>query len=212
MNIALFGAPGCGKGTQAQLLTKKLGMQQISTGDLFRSALKEKTDLGLKVKSYLDAGQLVPDETVVDVVKEAIKNLDKPFILDGFPRNLAQAKVLGEILNKLNVEISKFIFIETSEDVLAKRITGRRVCRSCGSIYHVETQPEKKTGLCDKCGGEVYQRSDDKLELVSERLKVYHEQTAPLKKYYRDKGCYQEIDGNQPSEKVLADILRLIEK
>lgn len=210
MNIALFGAPGCGKGTQAQLLTQKLDMVQISTGDLFRTALKEQTPMGLKVKKFLDAGHLVPDDIVVEVVKEAIQGLKKPFILDGFPRNLNQARILEVMLKDLDVSIEKYIFIEVPEKILVDRITGRRVCKSCGSIYHAVSKPPKVNGVCDRCGGEVYQRSDDKLELVSERLKVYHQQTQPLKEFYRAEGRSSEVNGDLETQGVFESLLKLI--
>lgn len=210
MNLALFGAPGCGKGTQAQMLTKHLGMIQVSTGDLFRAAIKGGTPVGKKAKSFLDAGHLVPDEVVVEVVKEAIEGLKKPFILDGFPRTLNQARALNSMLSELKISIGKFVFIEVPDEILTKRITGRRVCRNCGAIYHADTKPELKSGVCDSCGGEVYQRSDDKLELVSERLNVYYQQTEPLKKFYRDQGSYVEVNGDRATQEIFEDLLKIL--
>ena len=210
MNVALFGAPGCGKGTQAQMLMKHLSMVQISTGDLFRAAIKNETPLGKKAKGFLDAGQLVPDDVVVEVVKEAIQGIQKPFILDGFPRTLNQARALKLMLGQLGIEIGKFVFIEVPDEILTRRIAGRRVCKACGAIYHADLKPEAIAGRCDKCGSEVYQRSDDRLELVGERLRVYYEQTEPLKKFYKDQGGYVEVNGDRGTQEIFEDILKVI--
>ncbi len=210
MNFALFGAPGCGKGTQAQMLMKHLSMVQISTGDLFRASIKNGTPIGKRAKEFLDAGQLVPDEVVVEVVKQAIQGIQRPFILDGFPRTLNQAKALQSMLSELGIDIGKFVFIEVPDEILTKRITGRRVCKSCGAIYHADVKPEVLSGKCDKCGGEVYQRSDDKHELVGERLKVYYEQTEPLKNFYKNQGGYVEVNGNRGAQEIFEDLLNLL--
>ena len=210
MNLALFGPPGCGKGTQAKLLVDRLQFFQISTGDLLREALKKGTQVGLEAKKYIDAGQLVPDNVVLALVQESIKKVSKGFILDGYPRNLNQAKQLEEVLNKENVILKKNIFIEVPRDLLVGRISGRRVCRSCGAIYHVETKPTRKEGVCDLCGGETYQRSDDRAELVSERLKVYDSSTAPLIEYYKENKTFYAVNGNQDLETVYDDVRRII--
>lgn len=210
MNLALFGPPGCGKGTQAKLLVERLQFFQISTGDLLRDALKKGTQVGLEAKKYLDAGQLVPDDVVLALVQESVRKVSKGFILDGYPRNLNQAKQLEEVLKKENVTLNKNIFIEVPRDLLVGRISGRRVCRNCGAIYHVETKPTKKEGVCDLCGGETYQRSDDKAELVSERLKVYDSSTAPLIEYYKENKTFYTVNGNQGLETVYNEIRRII--
>ncbi len=210
MNLALFGPPGCGKGTQAKFLVERLQFFQISTGDLLRDALKKGTQVGLEAKKYIDAGQLVPDNVVLALVQESIKSVPKGFILDGYPRNLNQARQLEEVLKKENVILNKNIFIEVPRDLLVGRISGRRVCRSCGAIYHVETKPTKKENVCDLCGGETYQRSDDKAELVSERLKVYDSSTAPLIEYYKENKKFYAVNGNQDLEAVYNEIHRII--
>ena len=180
MSIILFGAPGAGKGTQSALLVEKLGMTQISTGDLFRAAIKNKTELGVKAQSYMDQGQLVPDSIVIGMVEEVLKSGVKNFILDGFPRTVPQAEALDELLKKLNLSISKAIFLEVPKAALMSRLTGRRVCKNCGAVFHIVNKPSKVEGICDNCGGQVVQRSDDKTEVIEARLKSYEEYTSPL--------------------------------
>lgn len=207
MNIVLFGPPGAGKGTQSELLIKKLGMMQISTGDLFREAIKNKTDLGKKAQSYMDKGELVPDSIVIGMVDEVLEKVaGKSFILDGFPRTVAQAKALEDALRIRNLKVSKALFLEVPTEVLMDRLTGRRVCQSCGAVYHVTSKPPAKAGACDLCGGEVVQRKDDQAEVISNRLKVYIENTQPLKDYYRTQDMYREIDGSQGTERVFEAI------
>jgi adenylate kinase len=210
LNIILFGAPGAGKGTQSQLLIEKLGMSQISTGDLFRAAMKNKTELGLKAKSYIDKGELVPDSITIGMVREVLDKGVKDFILDGFPRNVAQAEALDELMGELNLNIAKAIFLEVPMSVLTKRLTGRRVCKNCGAVYHIEAKPTQKPGVCDVCGGEVYQRNDDKAEVIENRLKTYEEFTSPLKDYYKKAGKFAVVDGNRGETEVFTDIKKLI--
>lgn len=210
MNLALFGPPGCGKGTQAKLLVERLQFFQISTGDLLRDALKKGTQVGLEAKKYVDAGQLVPDDVVLTLVTESISKVRKGFILDGYPRNLNQAQQLDAVLKRESVTLKKNIFIEVPRDILVGRISGRRVCKSCGAIYHIEAKPPKKDGVCDLCGGETYQRSDDRAELVSERLKVYDHSTAPLIEYYKQNKTFYAIDGNRDLERVYSEICGII--
>lgn len=210
MNIILFGAPGAGKGTQSELLIGRKGMTQISTGDLFRAAIKNKTDLGRKAQEYMDKGQLVPDSVTIGMVEEKLKTGVKNFILDGFPRNVAQAEALEDLLKKLNLSVDKAIFLEVPMDILMGRLTGRRVCRNCGAVYHVDSKPTAKPGTCDNCGGEVYQRNDDKAEVIGARLKTYEEFTSPLKAFYQRAGKFGEVNGNRSTEAVYGDIEKSI--
>jgi len=210
LNIILFGAPGAGKGTQSALLTEKMGMTQISTGDLFRAAIKNKTELGRKAQDFMDKGQLVPDSIVIGMVEEVLKSGVKNFILDGFPRTVPQAEALDELLNKLHLSISKAIFLEVPKSELMSRLTGRRVCKNCGAVYHIANKPTKVEGVCDNCGGQVVQRNDDKTEVIEARLKSYDEYTSPLKDYYKKSHKYVEISGNRDTETVFSDLKKLI--
>ena len=210
MNIILFGAPGAGKGTQSSLLVERDLMTQISTGDLFRAAIKNKTELGVKAQSYMDKGELVPDSIVIGMVEEVLKDGSGSFILDGFPRTVTQAEALDGLLKKLQVKIGKAIFLEVPYEILLKRLTGRRVCKSCNTVYHIESKPNKKAGICDSCGGEVVQRNDDKEDVIANRLKAYEEFTMPLKNYYKKTGLYVEVDGNRDTENVYKSIRALM--
>jgi adenylate kinase len=209
MRIILMGPPGAGKGTQAEQLTKKLAVPHISTGDMFRKAIKEETELGKKAKSFMDQGKLVPDEVTIGIVKERLAEPDcqKGFLLDGFPRTVGQADALDTILKEMNVALDAVINITVFRELLIERLTGRRVCKSCGATYHVIFNPNKVDGVCDKCGGELYQRNDDKLETVGNRLDVYEAQTAPLIEYYEAKGLLKNIDGSQSMDVVLTNVL-----
>ena len=208
MKIILMGPPGAGKGTQAEKLVELYQIPHISTGDMFRKAQKEGTELGLKAKSYMDQGQLVPDEVTVGIVKERLAEDDCKggFLLDGFPRTVQQADALDGILVELGMALDRVVNIEVDKAFLVDRLTGRRVCRSCGATFHVTNKAPKVEGVCDKCGGELYQRNDDKVETVSNRLDVYAAQTAPLIEYYQSKGIMSSIDGSKSMEEVLADI------
>lgn len=207
MNILLFGAPGAGKGTQSELLVKNLGFTQISTGDLFRSAIKDKTALGQTAQSFMDKGELVPDSVTVGMVDEVLAKLNgKDFILDGFPRNVAQAEALGKILSQRHMEIGKAIFLEVPSEALLSRLTGRRVCKSCGAVYHIDSKPSRVAGVCDVCGGEVIQRNDDREEVIATRLKTYAESTTPLKQYYKNQGKLVAVDGHRETEQVFRSI------
>jgi adenylate kinase len=210
LNIILFGAPGSGKGTQSTLLVERLGFKQISTGDLFRAAIKNGTELGLKAKSFMDAGKLVPDEVVIGMVEEVLKNTKDSFILDGFPRTLDQAKELGILLGRLKMDVGRVIFLVVKDDSLVSRLSGRRVCKSCGAVYHIQSKPTRQENVCDSCGGQVHQRSDDKIEVISERLKVYKEQTAPVKDFYERLGKVVEIDGGLSTEDVYQQIAKIV--
>lgn len=204
MNIILLGPPGGGKGTQAKFITEKFGIPQISTGDILRDAVKNKTELGLKAKEYMDDGKLVPDDLVIQIVEERLTKDDckNGFILDGFPRTLVQAEALDSMLARMNKEIDYVLNIEVPEDAIVKRLTSRRICKKCGNIYNLLSNPPKIDGRCDICGGELYQRDDDKEETVRQRLKVYKADTEPLIKYYRDKGVLKTIDGSKDIEDV----------
>lgn len=210
MNIILFGAPGSGKGTQSTLLVERLGFKQISTGDLFRAAIKNGTELGLKAKSFMDAGKLVPDEVVIGMVEEVLRNTKNAFILDGFPRTLDQANELSALLGRLKMDIGRVIFLVVKDDSLVSRLSGRRVCKACGAVYHIDSKPTRQANVCDNCGGEVHQRSDDKTDVISERLKVYKEQTAPVKDFYERLGKVIEIDGGLSTEDVYQQIAKIV--
>lgn len=212
MNLILLGPPGAGKGTQAELLIEKFNIPHISTGDIFRAAIKEGTPLGTEAKRYMDSGQLVPDEVVIGIVKERlIKNdCQKGFLLDGFPRTVPQADSLDNVLKIQGKKIDAVINIEVESSVLLKRLTGRRVCRNCAYVYHIETKPSKIAEVCDHCGGEVYQRDDDASATVSKRLDVYKAQTEPLINYYRQKGLLFSFDGKEQISVVFDKICQVL--
>jgi adenylate kinase len=212
MNMLLMGLPGAGKGTQAARITEELRIPHISTGDMFRAAVKEGTPLGMEAKSYMDRGQLVPDHVTIGIVRERLAKEDctSGFLLDGFPRTVPQAEALDELLRDMGREIHHVIYIEVDEDELLKRLTGRRICRNCGATYHVVFAPPKTDGVCDRCGGELYQRDDDRIETVAERLKVNMEQTGALLAYYEKSGKLKRVNGKQPIEQVTETILSLI--
>jgi adenylate kinase len=195
MKIILMGPPGAGKGTQAEVLVQKLGIPHISTGDMFRAAIKNQTPLGVKAKEFMDAGHLVPDEVTIGIVEERLAQDDcqKGFLLDGFPRTVAQADALTGILAKMQVKLDGIVNIEVDQDKLIARLTGRRVCRQCGATFHEMFNAPQKTGVCDKCGGELYQRSDDSEETALNRLDVYNKQTEPLIAYYSERGLLFNI-------------------
>lgn len=214
MYILLMGPPGAGKGTQAAKLVKKYGIPHISTGDMFRAAVKEGTELGKKAKACMDAGQLVPDEITIGIVRERLQKPDctKGFILDGFPRTVEQADALDGILKSLSIHLTQAVDISVPSSSLIERAVGRRVCKKCGAAYHIRFNPSKKDGVCDECGGETYQRADDSEETMKSRLSVYDAQTKPLIRYYQKAGLYSEIDGSQEMSKVFADITACLEK
>jgi adenylate kinase len=197
MNVVLLGPPGAGKGTQAKMLVDKYGIPQISTGEILRANLKAQTELGLEAKKYMDAGKLVPDEVVIGIIRNRLLEDDckKGYMLDGFPRTVAQAQELDVILAKGGSGIDHVISIEVPDGELMGRLTGRRTCRNCGQGFHVMFDPPKKDGVCDKCGGELYQRDDDNEATVGNRLKVYNDQTQPLIDYYQNKGLLRPIHG-----------------
>lgn len=208
MSLVLFGPPGAGKGTQSKLMIEKGDKVHVSTGDLFRNAMKNKTPLGLEAKSFVDSGKLVPDSVTIGLVREVIEqNKEGDYIFDGFPRTTPQAEALEELLSEMKVSpIKQALFLEVPEQVLMKRLTGRRLCRDCGAVYHVESHPTSKEGVCDKCGGEVYQRKDDGEDVIATRLEAYDKSTAPLKGYYKEKGLFQAVDGLGDASEVFSRI------
>ncbi|MDQ0201781.1 adenylate kinase [Neobacillus ginsengisoli] len=212
MNLVLMGLPGAGKGTQAEKIVEKYGIPHISTGDMFRAAMKEGTELGLQAKSFMDKGELVPDEVTIGIVRERLSKEDcqKGFLLDGFPRTVPQAEALENLLVELDREIDYVINIEVDKDILMERLTGRRICKDCGATYHLVFNPPHQEGICDRCGGELYQRADDNEETVQNRLDVNIKQSQPLLDFYETKGYLRPINGQQDIRKVLADIEQLL--
>jgi adenylate kinase len=212
MYLVLMGLPGAGKGTQAERIVEKYGIPHISTGDMFRAAIKEETPLGLEAKSYMDAGNLVPDEVTIGIVRDRLskKDCEKGFLLDGFPRTAAQAEALEEITNELDRKIDYVLNISVDSDKLMQRLTGRRICQTCGSTYHIIFNPPKVEGVCDKDGGTLIQRQDDNEETVRNRLDVNMKQAKPLLDFYGEKGYLKNINGDQDIDKVFQDIDQLI--
>jgi adenylate kinase len=213
MNLILLGPPGAGKGTQAVRLAGKHSIPQISTGDILRKAVKEKTLLGIKAKSYMNSGNLVPDEVVIGIIKERLSESDckTGFILDGFPRTLIQAEKLEEMLKSENKIIDKVINIDVKDDVLIKRLCGRRICKKCGAGYHISFAPPLKEGVCNKCGGELYQRDDDTEDTIMSRLEVYKRQTEPLINYYGKKNILATVQGDLSMDAIFYNMCRAIE-
>ena len=207
MKLILLGAPGAGKGTQAEVICKHLGIPAISTGNILREALKSGTELGLKVKSYMESGGLVPDEIVIKIIEERVSKSDckKGFILDGFPRTIPQA----EALDKMGINIDKVIEIDVSDDIIIERMSGRRVCEQCGLSYHLKNKKPQQEGICDKCHGTLVQREDDQPDTVKNRLKIYHAQTKPLEKYYEKQGKLVIIHGDNKSIEETAKLVLL---
>lgn len=214
MLIMLLGPPGAGKGTQAEFLVNKYNLAYISTGEILRSAVKKGTSLGLKAKQYMEEGQLVPDDVVVEIVKERLAGPDcrQGALLDGFPRTVAQAQSLDQVLGDLGCKLDAVIHMAVEEEELIARLTGRRVCRDCGATFHIKFNPPKVRNVCDQCGGELSQREDDSLATVTERLEVYKKQTEPLIEYYRQQNLLHTIDGNQDIEAISAQISAVLDK
>lgn len=215
MNILIMGGPGAGKGTMSAKIVEKFNVNHISTGDIFRSEIGKQTELGMMAKSYMDKGLLVPDEVVNNMVKSYLEKLEDKkngFLLDGYPRTLDQAKAFDALAEGSDLAIQKVIALDIDFEVLAGRITGRRICKECGEIYHVSSHPSKVEGTCDKCGGELYQRKDDTVESLTVRLEEYSNQTAPVLDYYAKKGIVSTIDASQPIDDVWADTLSALEK
>ena len=215
MKIIMLGAPGAGKGTQAKKIAEKYAIPHISTGDIFRSEIGKGTKLGLEAKSYMDKGLLVPDEVVNNMVKSYLEKLEDKkngFLLDGYPRTLDQAKAFDALAEGSDLAIDKVIALEIDFEKLADRVTGRRICKNCGEIYHIKSKPSKVEGVCDVCGGELFQRKDDTVESLTVRLEEYSTQTAPVLEYYESKGIVTKIDASQPIDAVWNDTLSALEK
>lgn len=213
MNIILMGLPGAGKGTQASEIVKKFPIPHISTGDMFRKAIKDETELGKEAKSYMDRGELVPDEVTVGIVKERLSEDDakKGFLLDGFPRTLEQAEALSKIMTELGRKIDAVINIEVPEEELMNRLTGRRVCEVCGTTYHLVFNPPKVDGVCDLDGGKLYQREDDNPETVAKRLEVNVKQSKPILEYYDKEGVLKNVDGSKDIQEVTGSVIDILE-
>lgn len=210
--VVLLGPPGAGKGTQAKLLEERFKARQISTGDILRKAVAEQTALGQQASEYIRRGELVPDRLIIDLVAERLKEKDceTGFVLDGFPRTIAQAQSLEEILKKMGVGLDRVLAVQLPHKLIVERLSGRRTCKSCGALYHVVFDPPKAAGICNRCGGELFQRDDDREETVMNRLKVYDQQTAPLVSYYRERGLLREIDGVGEVEAIGKRVVRAL--
>jgi adenylate kinase len=211
--VILLGAPGAGKGTHAKRLSSLLGIPHISTGDIFREEMEKNSELGQEVRRYVEKGELVPDEVVNQIVKKRLSQDDckKGFILDGYPRTLQQAEALEQILKELSLPLKKVINLVVSEEEIIRRLSGRRICRNCGAIFHIVNMPPKKEGICDYCGGELYQRDDDKPEAIRHRLAVYHKQTEPLIRFYEEKGLLVNVNCEVPLEQSVEEIVKILQ-
>ncbi len=212
MKIIMLGAPGAGKGTQAQMIAEKFGIPHISTGDIFRANIKNGTELGKKAKEFMDKGLLVPDELTVQLLLDRVANEDckNGYVLDGFPRTIPQADVLDSELTKLGDKVDYAVNVDVPDENIVRRMSGRRACLKCGATYHIEHIPPKTEGICDKCGSELVQRDDDKPETVQNRLSVYHEQTQPLIDYYDKKNILKTVDGTKDMQEVFNDIVNIL--
>ena len=213
MNLILLGPPGAGKGTQAQKIVERYHIPQVSTGDILRTAVKEGTPLGKRAKSFMDQGQLVPDEVVIGIIEGRLKATDcnPGFILDGFPRTIIQAEALQAILEKMEKSIDHVVNIEVGSEELVRRLTGRRTCQNCGAMFHLLFQPPKQEGICDRCGGALYQREDDQEKTIRMRLREYERQTAPLIQYYHLKNCLRSVQGVGGQNEIFERIVRQLD-
>lgn len=212
MRIIMLGAPGAGKGTQAKRIAEKYNVPHISTGDIFRENIKNGTELGNKAKAYMEAGDLVPDELVLELIMDRFEKEDcaNGYVLDGFPRTIPQAEALDEALDAKGQTIDNVIDVDVPDEHIIKRMAGRRTCAHCGAIFHLEHMPPKIEGKCDQCGGHLMMREDDLPDTVIARLKTYHEQTQPLKDYYGAKGLVHSVDGTQDREDVFAEVVKIL--
>lgn len=213
MRLVLLGAPGAGKGTQAKLLGERYSVAHVSSGDLLRDAVKRQTALGVEAKSYMDRGDLVPDATVVGIIEERLRQPDcaRGFILDGFPRTISQAETLDSMLRRVDAPIDRVVSVAVAEAALVSRLSGRRTCTKCGALFHQEFDPPKTAGVCDRCGADLFQRDDDKIETIQARLGVYARQTAPLLEWYGSRGKLSEVDGSGDRDAVFGRIVAAAE-
>jgi adenylate kinase len=214
VRLVLLGPPGAGKGTQAKLLQEHFDIPQISTGDILRRAAKEGTTFGKRAKKYMDRGELVPDSVILDIVEERLSADDchKGFLLDGFPRTVVQAEAFQTMLDRQNQVLDGAVSLRVPRQKLVARLSGRRTCRQCGAMYHVRFNPPKKEGVCDQCGGDLYQRADDREETIEARMEVYDRESAPLLEHFRQKGLLREVDGSKTTDEVFREILRQLRK
>jgi len=214
VRLVLLGPPGAGKGTQAKLLQEHFDIPQISTGDILRRAAKEGTPFGKRAKKYMDRGELVPDSVILDIVEERLSADDchKGFLLDGFPRTVVQAEAFQTMLDRQNQALDGAVSLRVPRQKLVARLSGRRTCRQCGAMYHVRFNPPKKEGVCDQCGGDLYQRADDREETIEARMEVYDRESAPLLEHFRQKGLLREVDGSKTTDEVFREILRQLRK
>ena len=211
MNIILIGAPGSGKGTQARRFIEKYNFVQLSTGDVLRAAIAEKTEIGLLAQSYMNQGKLVPDDVMINLVKVYMnQQAGKSVIFDGFPRTVAQAESLNSMLSKLDMKIDKVVYFKVNPQILTKRLTGRRTCSKCGEIYHIESKPSSKGHICEKCGGSLTQRPDDREEVISERLAQFEKNTGPTISFYKQQGNLVEVDCEQEPDVVFEQIIKIL--
>jgi adenylate kinase len=210
MRLVFLGPPGSGKGTQAKILAEKKDLKHISTGDVLRDAVKKGTELGKKAKQYMDAGELVPDDVILGMIKEILQNNRDGFIFDGFPRTAAQAEALDKLMNELGISLDAAVNLAVGDQEVLKRLTGRYFCTKCGADYNVNTRPPKNEGICDICGGKLAQRDDDKTEVIVNRLKVYREKTKPVEDYYRSQSILTEVDGAQDFGQVTGAIVEAV--
>ena len=208
-NLVFLGPPGAGKGTQAKRLAKDLGLVHISTGDILREAVKNQTPLGRKAKEYMDRGELVPDDLIIALIEEVMPS-EGGVIFDGFPRTIAQAEALDEMLNRKGLKLDAVILFDVPDEVVVERLSGRRVCPGCGAVYHMKFNPPKKDEICDRCGTELIQREDDREEVVRNRLEVYRKQTAPLVEYYKRKGILIRLDASKEIDEVYQELRKVV--
>lgn len=209
LRLVFLGGPGSGKGTQAKKLSERFGLAHISTGDLLRKAIKNETGLGRSAKRYVDAGDLVPDDIILGMIKEELTGQDRGFIFDGFPRTLPQAEGLDRILGELAINIDGVFNLVVPDEVIVDRLVARRLCKNCGFEYNLKFRPPDRDGICDRCGGELFQRSDDNAEVINNRLRVYREKTRPIEDFYRAKGLLFDIDGGKDFDEVFGSITEL---
>ncbi len=213
MNIVLFGPPGVGKGTQGERLASATGASHLAMGDILRAAVRDETEAGLKARAYMEAGKLVPDEVVVAMIEDKIAgDALAGFLLDGFPRNVPQAEALEAMLARHDMAIERIIFMDAPEEALIERLSGRLICRACGFGFHRHYSPPREAGRCDRCGGELYQREDDREDVIANRLRVYKEQTQPLLAYYQDKPGFRRIDASGEMDAVYAALVKAVEE